>query len=255
MNPENQESDFNPEKIKVKLMPVEELIPGTKPEEAEENVLPASGYTFDDCYIQTFLDDHGKYLLDKRILPDIEARVEVLRNRFKGQIIVDLGADKYGFGYFLSQALGGKGYVGVDKYYSNDIEKRLEGTDMEEIKKRWDHYAHEGSEFRPDAPIPASVVGQDILSFLKRLPDNSASLFGFGIDHHVMPDNKYREEVKKEIQRVLSNEGLYLTYGSSILPENFKPFDKQLKEEGSKITNDFKMLPVFYMKEATEKIS
>ena len=71
--------------------------------------------------------------------------------------------------------------------------------------------------------IPVAVVEEDMLSFLKRLPPNSVSIWCSGIDINILPDPNYREAVSKEIVRVLHPRGAYVGQSkmSIPIPESF----------------------------------
>ncbi len=71
---------------------------------------------------------------------------------------------------------------------------------------------------------PISIIQEDMLNFLKRLPDNSVSILCSGIDTIVIPDAKYREDVEKEIERVLDPSGAYIgeNCGGHIETENLQ---------------------------------
>ena len=49
-----------------------------------------------------------------------------------------------------------------------------------------------------------------MLGFLKRLPDNAVCVWCSGVDDLVIPDHRYREEVGREISRVLDDDGAYI---------------------------------------------
>ena len=67
--------------------------------------------------------------------------------------------------------------------------------------------------------IPASIVPEDMLSFLKRLPDNSISILCSGIDYFIITHD-YGYQVKEEISRVLDPNGALLNYSSEIVPSS-----------------------------------
>ena len=63
--------------------------------------------------------------------------------------------------------------------------------------------------------IPSAVVPEDMLSFLKRLPDDSVSVMCSGIDECILKP-AYANEVRKETLRVLSPDGGLLNFASII---------------------------------------
>jgi hypothetical protein len=65
-----------------------------------------------------------------------------------------------------------------------------------------------------------------MLNFLKRMPDNSASILTCGVTVGI--GNKYARDVEEQIKRVLDPNGAYITHMS-----NFEP--KGLKQDRSSI--------------------
>jgi len=128
-----------------------------------------------------------------------EARNKNVFNRLKGQVLVDLGA---GYGqeiYPVALEIGAKGYVGVDLWRSDDLKTAL----ME--RTYCDGFRSDKTEC-----IPAVAVGEDILSFLKRLPDKSVSFTAFGLAHGILPED-YLKKMGKEIERALDPKGVMIT--------------------------------------------
>jgi hypothetical protein len=104
----------SPEQEKVRIIPVEELIPNIKPaiEKSGKPTSDTGGHSFDDCYIQDFIRgfEGQRFLQDEKMFSEeLKSPMAVLKERLKDQIVVDLGADAYGHGYFLSQIWGSKG--------------------------------------------------------------------------------------------------------------------------------------------------
>lgn len=105
------------------------------------------------------------------------------------QVLIDLGCGENFSGYLIARDCGFKAYVGVDKVRDGCI----------------------GEYRRNEAPkIPCIFVREGMLTFLKRLPDESVSLMANGIDQYIIR-GEYREDVVNEIKRVLSPRGFYLT--------------------------------------------
>lgn len=69
--------------------------------------------------------------------------------------------------------------------------------------------------------IPFSIAQEDILSFLKRLPDNSVSLFASGIDAHIM--GTYHGEIYSDQERYKKN----LEYVDALNKEFYRVLDPQ----------------------------
>ncbi len=106
------------------------------------------------------------------------------------QVLIDLGCGKNNYGCEIANKCHFMAYIGVDKDGLQDINISSEDLGFK---------------------IPSVFVKEDMLTFLKRLPNESASLMANGIDHFIINDGKYRDEVIKEIYRVLSPVGFYLT--------------------------------------------
>lgn len=139
--------------------------------------------------------------------PDSERLREVFSS-FKNQIVVDLGAGSYPYGYYIADSAEAKGYIGVEPnfpYYLAGSLVRNTEIQYEDLPQSIDveprHLLNK---------TPAVVVNEDMLSFLKRLPDNSVSIFCSGIDYYIIPEQNYRDEVAKEIVRVLNPNGVYI---------------------------------------------
>ena len=60
---------------------------------------------------------------------------------------------------------------------------------------------------------------EDMLTFLKRLPDNSCSFLCSGME--ILDNDEYKDEVNKEIKRALNPDGAYIgnNYGGHLYPE------------------------------------
>jgi len=227
------------EEEKVQIAPVEQLIPGIKPLQTEgvEGV------------------DHRTNKFNDRFVPDIvrgmdmsltmPERLAALREKFKDKVVVDLGAGDMSWAYFLSVALGGKGYVGVEKFQGDRLEHELKSNDSNSMLWYWANISRsspsvpitlqDDPEFRKEYEpfckiIPAAVVKEGILDFLKRLPDDSVNVLTFGVDDMVLPSPEYRSAVAKEIERVLNPDGMYITDSSSISTKGFGKFSSKLKD-------------------------
>ncbi len=151
----------------------------------------------------------------------------LLRSLFSGQVVVDLGPGESPLAYFMVDLLGAEAYVGVEKHRANILSRTSISSTPEGKRQSFDTYRKRavGAE-RASADdlrmIPAAVEDADMLSFLKRLPDASVSIFTSGIDAQVLPDGQYRHEVEVEIERVLHPEGVYFGFASDFRPELFR---------------------------------
>ena len=142
-------------------------------------------------------------------------------SNFKHEIVVDLGAGEMIDAYTLCAAGGAKAYVAVD--LPETIEMKISVLEQM-VKKGVDLYTDELNEHGIDVPkIPTSIEKTDMLSFLRRLPNNSVSIFMSGIDEYVIPNPDYRKEVLNEIERVLSTSGALVQWATYELnPHNLK---------------------------------
>jgi hypothetical protein len=261
----------------VQVVPVEQLISEIRPQQVRkvgkvENI-DYQTETFDDSFVLEFFKDSLLHIFRNYIdyQDDPISDFSILRERMKDQVIVDLGASDTSLGYELASLLGAKAYIGVDirsdavRRYEDELrgltssENRTRMIDFlkrkssaysegflqsEEIEKTIDSAM--GTEM-----IPASIIQDDFLSFLKRLPDDSVSVFTFGIDSNIIPDEGYRQEISREIQRVLSQKGAYLTYTSDIPKgELVNPF-RELNKKVQALRTQFRggLFADFFVKE------
>ena len=124
-----------------------------------------------------------------------------LSDLFSGKTLIDLGCGRNGFGYSCGKLLRIKNYIGVDpilKYLDSSELKYLNSFNNKKIK--------------------FFGIAEDMLSFLKRLPNDSSNFISSFIDYDILEGNFYREEVEKEIYRTLHPKGFYLSYASKIFP-------------------------------------
>ena len=137
---------------------------------------------------------------------------EVLDRVFGGQIVVDLGAGSDLIGYKVACKAGAKGYVAVEPYFATDAAVNLairKGLYKPSNEFMIPFDVKSSSEPIP-TNIPAALVGETMLTFLQRLPNNSVSILMSGIDRLIMPNSAYRAAVACEIHRVISKDGGYV---------------------------------------------
>jgi SAM-dependent methyltransferase len=210
-------------------VPVESIIPGirgdisTVEEQADERRAKKDRCLADSfwgCYINKVtkrkLGKDTPSLFDTPGVVKGKSKKETLGlELFKDQVVVDLGAGATPAGYLLSELLRARAYVGVELYNYGSLEilmrtlsknKRLNMGIEGDIKDSPDFYKHN---------IPYSIVPSDILSFLRRLPDDSVSILMGGIDTGVISDDSYRRQIFEEIKRVLSKDGGFLCQQSN----------------------------------------
>ena len=231
---------MNQDNQKIAFLPVEILIPGIKPdletaklskeqkESGNDEGYIRSGHSFDNTYLDKMLG----FTKDKFHQDYFAKFVKGVREKLNGQVVVDLGAGSTNMGYCTSLLLGAAKYVGVEKY--TDIAKNLTG----ELSK----ISFKNNEIPLDKPtlydgrkilreqklvvidklIPAAVVQDKILHFLKRLPDQSVSILTSGINYALIDNTEYRDAIAREIERVLSPTGAYISRSSDINTKNLE---------------------------------
>jgi hypothetical protein len=235
--------EINDEKFK-KAVPVEEIIPNIKNVKKVEidNSDKSKGRSMPHDFWRWYLKD--KFLMglftnnlivkkDKEyrlkdnttdvlgypnIITSIYKEENVGLKLFNGQVVVDLGAGHTASGYLLSELMKARAYIGVDLYNTNSLNSDLEKLDFPGDNKAAASLGNELKSY-PGVQkhhIPFSIVKDDMLSFLKRLPDNSVSITMSGIDRSVIEDVPYRQDVLKEIERVLDPNGGFLSSDSFI---------------------------------------
>ncbi len=161
--------------------------------------------------VHAFSDDHG--IGESFIDPCIELLHEKIQqdpdafnafSYFKDQIVVDLGAGIYWRPYMLMCKAEARGYIGVDKFWAQRLAESLEFASRN-LKKI-------DAGISVFELIPVSVAAEDMLSFLKRVPRASVSVFHSGLEDSVISDLKYRAAMAKEIERVLHPHGAYVSH-------------------------------------------
>ena len=183
----------NPDLLKPIFIDIESIIPGIKPP------FPLTSRAEYDLYFP----DNPLYPLGTA--EDISGGLNrpELQNFFKpfeGQIVVEIGSGPYISGYKVALFCKARAYVGVEPYeFVKNLKKGLKKA--EEVL---------GSS---SPQIPRTAVQADALSFLKRLPGKSVSVFASQLES-IMKE-KYEIAVAKEIQRVLHPEGAFIQYDST----------------------------------------
>jgi hypothetical protein len=232
----------------VKPTPVEEIIPNIKEEllidrqqiEDRKSKDNHNGLSFWRITLDQVVDF---YTVDKQYMEDSEKGVakgeneEYLNFRnpssyliedqikegkalglFDGEIIVDLGAGDETAGYFLSQVLKGKAYVAVEPFRTEFLVNSFKMLDSEKpiffSKNSKKDIKNQKITGLYERHIPYSIVKNDMLTFLKRLPDNSVSIIMGGVGTEIIDDFEYRDQVFNEINRVLSAKGGFLCENS-----------------------------------------
>ena len=136
--------------------------------------------------------------------------LEKLLEKFADGIVIDLGAGVKSYGYYLVRKVKAKGYIGVEATRPDDLQKDIQaGVDR---SKKAGYPA-----------MPFVVVAEEMLRFLKRLPENCASVITSTIDNCVVPNSQVMRELGEEIWRVIGTDHIYLTNQSQVpLPKGVK---------------------------------
>jgi len=233
-NPQSTQEPDEP--IVVHEVPVEHLIPDIKSESEVKKVegVDYRSNDFSDSFIYDFFRKDVRAMVEGKeyegLSAELKTDIDFLREKMKGQVVVDLGSDTSWQGYCLASLFGAKGYIGVDFFTKGELEGTTEACLRESLVKRLREVEGIDSKInnhiKPQA-IPACIIQGDMLNFLKRLPDGSVSVFAFGISSEII---RYGDKLGEEITRVLNEDGGYLEYGSTIPVEGVKNLFKELWE-------------------------
>jgi hypothetical protein len=147
--------------------------------------------------IETSFLSHAKIFFDDLI--DVQP--------YKDQIVVDLGAGIMPYGLKISESLGAKGYIAVEPNFPNSLRENI--------------YSHS---------IPFTIIPEDMLTFLRRLPDESVSILTSGIDECILQSKEYITSVEEEIERTLHQLGTYINYCSLFKPKGLKRISEDMNE-------------------------
>ena len=182
-------------------------------------------------------DDHPKLFAWQFLCTDylIEAA-----KHWQNQVLVDLGCGRRLDGYIIAKLAGARAYMAVDPYnlsrfYERLIDKEESKGDTEfneRIKKVRSFIQNKGYDEKTVDRIlnnidvhleghhlPVVLVAEDMVSALKRLPDNSVSIMTAGLDNCIIWRDEYTELAEEEISRVLHPKGAYLAMCSRLVPK------------------------------------
>jgi hypothetical protein len=127
-------------------------------------------------------------------------KISLNKQRFSNQIVVELGAGCFSYGYLLATMLGASSYIGVEPYYADLLAVNIESTTVSVLN-----------------PIPYSIISEDMLKLLRRLPNETVSVMAFGIEKCIISNERYRKNVESEIERVLHPLGCFVTSTSDLI--------------------------------------
>jgi hypothetical protein len=167
-------------------------------------------------------------------------RLKKLRKYFNEIPMVDLGAGITRYSYLLARYLGAKGYIAVEPHKHSMLEPvlvNLEDPSPEDELRCFD-------DIEEAKKIPFAVAAEDMLTFLKRLPDHSVGILSSGTDSYVMYGgvrsdedrqrvDEYIQSVIKEIARVLHPQSVLLSTNSIIGTESGKLLEKSEEDSFS----------------------
>lgn len=185
------------------IVACEQLVPGIR-----------SGLAFRQVKLSKRARQSNPFAADLFYL-SLKEFVKVFR-RFKGQIVVDLGTGVIPYGYIFAYLARARGYIAVERYWAARVRRAL----IDPTSANWDNagiFIYEPIKRRGYLAPPAAVAAEDALSFLKRLPDHSVSVFASGFDKILLP-HAYRQKLAMEIARVVSTTGAFVSYFSDISP-------------------------------------
>jgi len=223
---------------KVTLAPVRDLITEIKPdletaklsdevkEVDSDNGYTRTGHSFDETFLQRMFEQ----MKERKYQEFFTDFINGSRRRLQGQILVDLGAGNTNLGYCLSLLLGAEKYIAVEKYTKTvkQLTEQLTKINIKNGELSLDKLStYDGRKFIKEQKIvpvnkliPASVVQDKMLHFLMRLPDKSVSILTSGIHSFLIDNTEYRDAIAREIERVLSPTGIYISRHSNINTSN-----------------------------------
>lgn len=151
---------------------------------------------------------------------------EYAEKYFKNKIVVDIGCGVDISLFRVCCIVGAKGYIGVD--YENDYDANL----MSNLhsKEYWEKHDNYFKKSRLDHPrdVPVGLAYEKAQDFLKRLPDNSVSVYAGGLDTCIIPGENETREIETEVIRVLDPKGAFISNCSRLFR---KVFDYIPKDE------------------------
>lgn len=187
---------------------------------------------------------HQPYFRDSGGRSQYTAYSDILKNIFttgkrseffellKGKIVVDLGAGMHPYVYSVAVESEASGYIAVDLWHGqhlkDELDERVYGSGQTESFPR----------VNAEKRIPASFIDEDMLTFLRRLPDHSVSIAAFGLGDGIIK-GQYAKEVNKEVQRVLHPNGILFTDGLSGSPVGMEGDHIYITEEGDIVEQGF----------------
>ena len=175
---------------------------------------------------------------------------------FEDQVVVDLGVGRHLDGYALAHVVGVKGYIAVEPFNVTKYYQRLTNSSEVKENKEINKIISDVKNFIPTrnyepelvrrmasrmetylqkglGNVPIAIVAEDLVSALKRLPDDSVNVMVAGLDKCILWRDEYAAESEEQIERVLSVDGAFLAIGSRLEPSGLI-YDEQASD------NEFK---------------
>ena len=223
---------------KVSILPVEVLIPGIKPDLETPKLSKEAKETGNDCgfnrsghsFDNTYLDKMLGFAKDKFNQEFFTKFIKGVREKLRGQIIVDLGAGSTNLGYCTSLLFGADKYVAVEKFENTlkNLTGELSKINLKDGEILLDKPGlYDGRKMLKEQKIvpiykliPAALIQDKMLHFLRRLPDHSVSILTSGINYALIDNTEYRDAIAREIERVLDPNGVYVSRSSDINTQN-----------------------------------
>jgi len=152
-----------------------------------------------------------KYWAKEEERKALEQLADEVEKVFKGQIVVDIGAGPGGWGYLMADRAGAEAYVAVEPVFADELLYRITSIQNPGLEPK-NPFSTPIVPKHEIKKIPISIVQEDMLSFLRRLPADSVSVLCSGIDKEVisLSGKYYEQKVVNEIVRVVNPNGAYV---------------------------------------------
>lgn len=136
----------------------------------------------------------------------LDDQIVEAKTYFRDQLVVDIGCGT-DIGFYRACCIAGaRGYIGVDCEYNYDANLRANLLSDE----YWKKHDAELKIQEHNRDVPCAIAYEKAQDFLRRLPDNSVSIYAGGIDACMIPSDTETSEIEAEIVRVLHPNGAYM---------------------------------------------
>ena len=130
-------------------------------------------------------------------------------------------------GYLIAATFEAKNYLAIEPYYADVLLKTL-GQAIEEQK----HVVTE---------IPWKISSDDMLTALRKIPDDSVSILACGIEDCILPDADYKAAVEAEVARALSDTGVFASSHSDLHPKGLHEETFEFQRLGSELKDRLRL--------------